>query len=95
MTCILSADSDPWTLATICNPERGIDDGPLLRASSALSSGQLTVSYRPCPSNYIKTTYSYPKARHSRRAASMSVIGTWVCALVGRHGPLAGCHVAN
>ncbi|KAH3836395.1 hypothetical protein DPMN_109765 [Dreissena polymorpha] len=34
----------------------------------------------------LNTTYSYPKAGHSRRAASTSVIGPWVCALRGRHG---------
>ncbi|KAH3882304.1 hypothetical protein DPMN_006239 [Dreissena polymorpha] len=52
--------------------------GPFVQALPVL---HLTVSYRPCPSNYLKTRYSYPKAGHSRRAASTNVIGPWVCAL--------------
>ncbi|KAH3864497.1 hypothetical protein DPMN_027517 [Dreissena polymorpha] len=54
--------------------------GPIVRALPGL---HLTVSYRPGPSNYLKTTYSYPKAGHSRRAASTNVIGPRVCALWG------------
>ncbi|KAH3822861.1 hypothetical protein DPMN_124653 [Dreissena polymorpha] len=57
--------------------------GPIVRALPGL---HLTLSYRPCPSNDLKTTYSYHKAGHSRRAAPTSVIGPGVCVLWGRHG---------